>query len=287
MKRPRFAGVLGWPVAHSRSPLIHARWLADHAIAGAYVKLPVAPEHLGLALKHLGRTGFAGCNVTIPHKEAAFHLMDHLDDAARRARAVNTVIVRNDGSLAGSNTDIFGFAENLRAHTGASRLDDARVVILGAGGAARAVLIACLDAGARDIVIANRSLERAQNLAHDMAIRNVAITAHEGPTENALAGADLLVNTTSLGQRGQPALMLSAAALATLAKGAIVADIVYVPLETSLIRNARALGFKVAPGLGMLLHQARPGFAAWFGVMPEVTSALHDAIAQTIQAGDD
>ncbi|HRK72219.1 MAG TPA: shikimate dehydrogenase [Micropepsaceae bacterium] len=286
-KRPLFAGVMGWPAAHSRSPLLHNYWLKAHQIAGAYVKLPVAPEHAAIALRNLARMGFAGCNVTVPHKEAAFAAMDQLSDPARRARAVNTVMVREDGALYGDNTDIFGFAENLADHTGLRRLDGARIVILGAGGAARAVLIACLDAGARDIVIVNRSRARADTLARDSATPGAKISVHDGRIADVIAGADLLINTTSLGQHKNPALPLGADDLMRLARGACVADIVYVPLETRLIRDARACGFKAAPGLGMLLHQARPGFAAWFGVMPKVTRELHDHIAATIPATKD
>lgn len=282
----RFAGVLGWPVAHSRSPMLHNAWAAAYAIAGAYVKLPVAPGNAALALNNLARMGFAGCNVTIPHKEVAFAAMDHLTDQAKRARAVNTVTVQADATLSGDNTDIFGFAENLKDHTGITRLDHARVVILGAGGAARAVLIACLDAGARDILIVNRSATRAEALVHDFAMQGARLRVHDGKITDAIAGADLLVNTTSLGQRGAPPLPLGADDLSRLANKAAIADIVYVPLETKLIRDARKLGLKAAPGLGMLLHQARPGFAAWFGVMPEITPELHDRIAATIPAGE-
>lgn len=282
--RPLFAGVMGWPVAHSRSPLLHNYWLKAHQIAGAYVKLPVAPDHAGLALRDLARMGLVGCNVTIPHKEAAFAAMDQLSEAARRARAVNTVIVREDATLFGDNTDIFGFAENLADHTGLRRLDGARVVILGAGGAARAVLIACLDAGARNILLVNRGHARAEALARDCAMPGANISVHDGSLSAAIAGADLLINTTSLGQNRNPPLPLGRDDLARLARGATVADIVYVPLETRLVRDARACGFKTAPGLGMLLHQARPGFAAWFGVMPEITKDLHDHIAATIPA---
>ena len=268
---------MGWPVEHSRSPLLHGFWLKEHKIDGEYVLLPVRPEELGPSLRGLARRGFAGCNLTIPHKEAALAIVDAVDAVAARIGAVNTVIVRPDGTLEGRNTDAFGFRENLRAAQPGWRGDAGPAVVLGAGGAARAVVAALLDDGVPEIRLINRSRDRAAALA----------TALGGPIElvdwarraAALAGAALLVNTTSLGQTGQPPLDL---ALDALPKTAVVNDIVYVPLETPLLSAAARRGNPVVDGLGMLLHQARPAFAAWFGVTPEVTPALRRAVVASL-----
>ena len=274
MKR---AGVMGWPVAHSRSPLLHGFWLKEHRIDGEYVLLSVQPEELAPSLRGLAARGFAGCNLTIPHKEAALAIVDVVDAASARIGAVNTVIVRPDGALEGRNTDAFGFRENLRAAQPGWRAGAGPAVVLGAGGAARAVVAALLDDGVRDIRLVNRGRDRAAALA----------AALGGPIEvvdwarraEALAGAALLVNATSLGQTGQPALEL---ALDALPKEALVNDIVYVPPETPLLAAARRRGNPAVDGLGMLLHQARPAFAAWFGVTPEVTPALRQAVAASL-----
>jgi len=274
MKR---AGVMGWPVEHSRSPLLHGFWLKEHRIDGAYVLLPVRPEELAAALRGLAARGFAGCNLTIPHKAPALAIVDQVDATAARIGAVNTVIARPDGMLEGRNTDAFGFRENLRAAQPGWRAGAGPAVVLGAGGAARAVVAALLDDGAPEIRLVNRSRDRAAALA----------AALGGPIElvdwarraAALAGAALLVNTTSLGMTGQPPLDL---ALDALPQAALVNDIVYVPLETPLLRAARGRGNPAVDGLGMLLHQARPAFAAWFGVTPEVTPALRQAMAASL-----
>jgi shikimate dehydrogenase len=271
------AGVMGWPVEHSRSPLLHAFWLKQHKIDGAYVLLPVKPEDLADSLRGLGKQGFAGCNLTVPHKQAALAIVDEIDAVAARVGAINTVIVRSDGTLEGRNTDVFGFRENLRAARAGWRADAGPAVVLGAGGAARAVVAALLDDGAPAIRLVNRSREHADSLA----------AALGGPIEvidwrrrvDALAGAALLVNTTSLGMTGQPPLDL---ALDALAKTAVVNDIVYAPLETPLLSAARQRGNPVVDGLGMLLHQARPAFAAWFGVTPEVTPALRQMVVASL-----
>jgi shikimate dehydrogenase len=265
----RLAGVMGWPVSHSLSPRLHGCWLERHGIDGAYLPLPVAPEHFAQALRVLSQLGFAGVNVTIPHKESALDAIDEASALASRIGAVNTVIRRDDGSLYGENTDGYGFLENLRAAAPAWRADAGPAVVLGAGGAARAVVVALLDAGAPAVRLVNRTLERAEALAE----------AVEGPVsvvswvgrEDALAGAALLVNTTALGMDGKAPLVL---ALDSLPAHAVVNDLVYAPLETPLLAAARQAGHIGVDGLGMLLHQARPGFAAWFGVEPEVDDAL-------------
>ena len=268
----RLAGVMGWPIGHSLSPRIHGYWLETLGIDGAYVPLAVAPENLADALRALPKLGFAGVNITIPHKQTALAALDHVDDLARRIGAVNTVTVGAGGTLAGSNTDAFGFIENLRA--GAPRLEfgGAPVVILGAGGAARGVAVALIDAGAADIRLLNRTRARAEALAGDLGGIEILDWRERA---DALDGAALLVNTTSLGMTGAAALDLS---LEKLPSSAVVNDIVYAPLQTPLLAAARARGNEVVDGLGMLLHQARPAFAAWFGAEPEVTPGLRDHI---------
>ncbi len=262
------AGVMGWPVAHSLSPRLHGYWLERHNIDGAYLPLPVRPEAFADAVRALAALGFRGANLTIPHKQAALALCDSLDPAAERIGAVNTLVFK-DGNIHGRNSDAFGFIENLRQGAPSWRAEAAPAVVLGAGGAARAVIVSLLDAGAREVRLCNRTPARAEALARDMS-GPVAWVPWEARAA-ALSGAGLLVNTTSLGMTGQEALDLD---LDDLPTSALVADIVYSPLETDLLRRARARGHAVVDGLGMLLHQARPGFEAWFGVMPEVTPDL-------------
>jgi shikimate dehydrogenase len=266
------AGVLGWPVAHSRSPRLHNHWLARHGIDGAYVPLPVRPADFAAAVQGLRRAGFRGANVTIPHKETALAVCDTMDEVARRAGAVNTLVFGEHG-VHGTSTDGAGFLANLRAHD----VDPAAgpALVLGAGGAARAIAAALLESGAR-VAVCNRSPARAQALV--AALPCVAMVAWEHRSA-ALADHALLVNTTSLGMQGQPALDID---LATAPGAMAVADIVYVPLQTPLLRQAAARGLRHVGGLGMLLHQAVPGFAAWFGVAPVVDQAVFDLLAADI-----
>jgi shikimate dehydrogenase len=271
------AGVMGWPVEHSRSPALHGFWLKHYGIAGEYVTLPVPPDGLRTALRALPQEGFAGCNLTLPHKEAALAIIDHVDLSARRIGAVNTIVVRSDQSLEGRNTDAFGFIENLRAGAPDWRADRGAAVVLGAGGAARAVVAALLDAGSPDLRLLNRHRARAESLGAALGGKIRVLDWEK--RERALGGATLLVNTTSLGMHGAPPLEL---ALDALDPAAVVNDIVYVPLETPLLAAARRRGNPVVNGLGMLLHQARPAFAAWFGKMPEVTPALRRAVEATL-----
>jgi shikimate dehydrogenase len=266
----RLAGVIGWPVGHSRSPRLHGFWLAAHGIDGAYVPLAVPPDRLAAAVAALPWLGFRGANVTIPHKQAVLGLCDRVSDEARRIGAVNTLVIDADGRLEGRNTDGFGFLANLRAALPAWSAEAGPAVLLGAGGAARAVAVALLDAGAPEIRLVNRSRARAERLAGDLADRRLTVADWESRAA-ALAGVALLVNTTSLGMAGQPPLDLD---LARLPQDAAVNDIVYVPLETPLLAAARARGHATVDGIGMLLHQARPGFDAWFGVLPEVSAGL-------------
>ncbi len=269
----RVAGVIGWPVAHSRSPRLHNHWLRRHGIDGAYVPLPVAPGAFAAAVAGLRAAGFAGANVTLPHKEAAFAVCDRLDPSALRAGAVNTLVFGPDG-VEGSNTDGAGFLANMRAHGVAA---GGPALLLGAGGAARAVAAALLDAGAA-VSVANRSRDRAERLAEALPGLRVLDWAAR---EDALADQALLVNTTSLGMVGHEALALD---LARAGPGLAVADIVYAPLETELLARARTRGLRAVEGLGMLLHQARPGFAAWFGVEPEVDEETRALLAADLPA---
>ncbi len=263
----RLAGVVGWPVAQSRSPRLHGHWLRRHGIDGAYVPLPVAPEDLRTAVLGLRACGFAGLNVTVPHKVAAMALCDRLEHSARRAGAVNTLVFGPEG-IAGSNTDGAGFLANLRAH-GVAPAGPA--LLLGAGGGARAIAAALADAGVA-VTVANRTPARAAALA--AAVPGVRILDW-ADRDAALPDHALLVNTTQLGMAGQPPLSMP---LDRAASGLVVADIVYAPLETPLLAEARARGLRTVGGIGMLLHQAVPGFAAWFGVTPAVDAALEAAV---------
>lgn len=261
------AFVCGHPVAHSRSPLIHGHWLKQHGIAGSYERIDVAPGDIGAFLAKLPESGFAGGNVTIPHKEAAFAAVPVRDAAAEAIGAVNTLWL-DDGRLHGGNTDALGFTGNLDAFAPDWRKGGIATVI-GAGGAARAVIYALLTAGYSDIRVVNRTKERAQELADRF---GAAVSAHGSAAMAELLGnADLLVNTTSLGMDGNAEIP---ADVGRLPQKAIVTDIVYVPLKTPLLVSAEARGLKTIDGLGMLLHQAAPGFARWFGVLPEVTPEL-------------
>jgi shikimate dehydrogenase len=271
--RTRLAGVMGWPVAHSLSPRLHGHWLHRYEIDGAYVPLPVVPERLEQALGALPALGFAGANLTIPHKEAAVSLVDRLSPAAERVGAVNTVVVEPDGALSGDNTDGFGFLAALSESEVGWRAAAGPAVVLGAGGAARAIAVALLDAGTPEVRVVNRTPERARDLAAELGGPVHAV--EWAGRAAALADAALLVNTTSLGMHGQPPLDL---ALGALPPTALVTDVVYTPLITPLLALARARGNPVVDGLGMLLHQARPGFRAWFGVEPVVDGDLRMAV---------
>jgi shikimate dehydrogenase len=278
----RIAGVIGWPVTHSLSPRLHGFWLRQHGIDGAYVPLAVAPERLDRALAGLAALGLAGANVTVPHKQGALAAVDEASAVARRIGAVNTIIVRPDGRLHGTNTDAFGFLENIRNRAPDWDAAAGPVLVLGAGGAARAVVAALIDAGVPALRLANRHRDRAETLAADFAGTDPGVPIEVvswDQREAAMPGIALLVNTTSLGMVGQPPLTLD---LALLPPAAIVVDIVYTPLITPLLAAAAARGNAVVDGLGMLLHQARPAFAAWFGHEPEVTEALRRFMLQAL-----
>jgi shikimate dehydrogenase len=267
------AGVMGWPVMHSRSPKLHNFWLSRYGRAGSYLPLAIKAEGLRAALRALPALGFAGCNLTIPHKEAALAIVDRVDPLARRIGAMNCVVVAPDGSLDGYNFDAFGYVESIREAKPDWRADAGPIVVIGGGGGARAVLAGLIDAGAREIRLVNRTPARAQALARDLG-GSIKVIAWDHRAA-ALADAAMLVNTTNQGMVGEPPLDL---ALDRLPTDALVSDIVYIPRETPLLAAARARGNPTVNGLGMLLHQARPAFRAWFGIMPEVTPELRATI---------
>jgi shikimate dehydrogenase len=283
--KSKIAGVFGWPVDHSRSPRLHGFWLAQHRIDGAYVPFATHPRDLPRAIRALPSLGFRGGNITLPHKEQALGLVDEVSRTAQRIGAVNTLVVREDGSLLGDNTDGFGFLAHLQASQPRWQPQAGSAVLLGAGGAARAIVVALLECGVPRVILANRTQRRAEELAETLSAtlgadadgRLQVVAWHH--REAALAEAGLLVNSTQLGQAGQPPLEM---ALDPLPPAAVVYDIVYVPLETPLLAAARARGNPVVDGLGMLLHQARPGFAAWFGIEPVVTPELRDFVLKDI-----
>jgi shikimate dehydrogenase len=271
------AGVMGWPVAHSRSPAIHNHWIRQYGLNGSYVLLPVQPERIGDAVRGLRALGFAGCNLTIPHKVAAMPLMDRVDPLAARIGAINTIVVEADGTLVGYNNDAYGYIQSLLDAQPDWRADAGPITVLGAGGAARAILVALAERGAKEIRLCNRSLDKAQALAAEFGAPIKAVPWEQ--RADALDGCALLVNTTSLGMKGQEPLELS---LEKLPSRALVSDIIYVPLETPLLAAARQRGNPTVNGLGMLLNQARPAFERWFGVMPEITPELRRGIEATL-----
>lgn len=270
------AGLLGWPVAHSRSPIIHNHWLARYGIGGRYVLFGVPPEKLEAAVRGIAALGLRGCNVTTPHKQAIFPLLDRVDDLAQRIGAINTVVVEQDGTLSGFNNDGNGFVQSVRDAVPGWQPDAGPITIVGAGGAARAIIASLQAQGAREIRVVNRTRARADELQARFGAPVAAVSWDERAA--ALDGVALLVNATNQGMADKPALDL---ALDALPANAIVADVIYVPPETPLLAAARARGHVTVNGLGMLLNQARPAFNAWFGVMPEITPELKQALAAT------
>lgn len=270
------AGVMGWPVTHSRSPVIHKHWFDQHGLRGDYVLLPVLAEHLAAALRGLPALGFAGCNLTIPHKIAALALLDRVEPLAQRIGAVNTVVVEKDGSLTGRNTDAEGFMQSLKDAQPDWRADQASAVVIGAGGAARAVITGLLHHGATEVKVCNRTWDTALALQHEFgdAVRAVAWEQRG----DALFECGLLVNTTNQGMQGQPPLDLSLQYLPT---SALVADIVYAPLQTPLLAAATECGNPTVNGLGMLINQARLAFEAWTGVLPANSAELRAQVLKT------
>jgi shikimate dehydrogenase len=273
----KLAAVIGWPVRQSVSPVLHSHWLKQHGIKGAYVALPIEPMNFGRCVAALPLMGFAGASVTVPHKEAAFALVSSLDEDSRATGAVNTLVFKGD-EVVGMNTDVRGFAASLSETLAADAARKGPAAVLGAGGAARAIVLALQRAGSPEIRIVNRTPARSDTLARSAGgpVRSVSW----GDWKAAFADAALLVNTTSLGMTGKPPLEI---ALDHLPRGASVADIVYNPLETDLLRVAKARGHATMDGLGMLMHQAVPAFAAWFGVTPNVTRELRAELERAVR----
>jgi shikimate dehydrogenase len=278
--KAKLAGIIGWPVIHSLSPVLHGHWLTEHGIDGAMVPLAAHREDFTAVIDGVRRAGFAGVNVTVPHKESAFALAHDVDAAAKAAGAVNLLVFR-DGKMEGRNTDSLGLAESLREEIGT--LDGKTVVLLGAGGAARGAILALDMLGATNIHLLNRDSKTAVTLAAALApqVKARIEPGALGDWAKAAADAALLVNSTSAGMTGNPPLDID---LGALPKTAAVCDIVYSPLETPLLKDAAARGHKAIDGLGMLMHQAAPSFEAFFGVRPKVTAALRDALIKVLSA---
>jgi shikimate dehydrogenase len=275
--RFKLAGVMGMPIFQSRSPIIHNHWIALHGIKAAYGHFPVQIDQVEAAIRGLSALGLAGCNITLPHKVKAMALMDHLTPMAQRVGAINCIVVQADGSLHGHNNDGYGYLQSIRDEKPDWRADAGPITLLGAGGAARGVVVSLLNAGATHIRLINRTHSKAEELAQ--AFGSAVTSVKWEAREEALTGAALLVNTTNQGMHGEPALELS---LNNLPVEALVCDAVYIPLETPLLQEARLRGNPTLNGLGMLLHQARPAFHAWFGVMPDVTPELYREVIKTI-----
>ena len=275
---PRRAGVIGWPVAQSLSPVLHNYWLKEYGLPGEYVALAVREEEFEATVRALPRQGFVGASVTIPHKRAAFQLAATHDADARATGAVNTLVFAGH-SIHGRNTDVAGFAASLTEGLGENAARAGPAIVLGAGGAARAILLALTRLGSSEIRVVNRTRSRAEKLAADF--HNVVI-GEWGDWKDTFANGALLVNATSLGMMGKPPLDVT---LDAIAPNAAVVDIVYNPLETGLLSRARARGYATLDGLGMLMHQAVPAFAAWFGVTPRVTPQLRTVLEKTLANG--
>ena len=262
------AGVIGWPIEHSKSPLLHGYWLDQLQIDGVYTKVAVEPENFEATIRSLMAEGWRGANVTIPHKEAALTLADEATDTARAIGAANTLIF-TDGKILADNTDGFGFTENLNDRAGDKWRPGEPAAIFGAGGASRAIIHALLKAGAPEIRLTNRTRSRAENLAKVFG-PNVTVIDWADQTAT-LTGAALIVNTTSLGMAGQPPLEID---FALAPPNSLATDIVYTPLETPFLQSAEKAGLATVDGLGMLIHQGRPGFEAWFGKAPKADETL-------------
>lgn len=264
-------GVIGYPVGHSLSPLIHNHWIKYYGFPALYQTIEIVPEKLEESVGHLVEEGYIGFNVTLPHKQNIIELCDLIDETARRIGAVNTVLITDDGRLRGMNTDSYGFVENILHAECPVDLTGSKALVLGAGGAARAVVHGLSSMGVRDIKISNRTRERAEEIGMVFPVKVIDWEQREQAAED----VSIVVNTTSLGMSGQPALEFD---LEQLPSDAAVCDIVYKPLETDLLKNAKERGNPVITGIGMLLHQARPAFREWFGIMPEITDELQDKV---------
>jgi len=278
--RFHMAGVMGWPVMHSRSPMMHNYWMEQQGLAGTYVPLAIEPGKIGPALRAMHPLGFAGCNLTIPHKQDAMEIVDEVDEVAKKIGAISCVVVRDDGSLFGTNNDWLGFLGNLKEFRPDWRADAGPVTVIGAGGGSRAVSYALLDQGVTEIRLVNRTRERAEKLAEEF---GGPIEVHSWEERHdALDGVAMAVNVTSQGMQGETALDIQLDALPV---DAIAADIIYIPLETPFLAAARARGNPTLNGVGMLLHQGPPAWKRWFGVEPQVTPDLRAEMEKSISGG--
>lgn len=271
------AGVMGWPVMHSRSPLMHNHWFAQENLKGVYVPLAIQPENLTSALRSLHALGFSGCNLTIPHKQQALKIVDEIDPVALKMGAISCVAVKEDGRLVGSNNDAAGFIRNIKEFQPNWQANQGPIVVIGAGGGSRAVCQGLIQEGATEIRLVNRHLERAQIIKADL---GGPIHAHAwSDRADLMEGASMVVNTTSQGMVGQTALDIQ---LDKLPLDALATDIVYTPLETPFLAQARTRGNNTLNGLGMLLHQGPLGWKAWFGIEPKVTPELRTLLEQSL-----
>ena len=271
-------GVMGWPIAQSRSPILHNYWIDKYKLTGRYVPLAVEPGQLADAVCGMRALGFRGCNVTMPHKQDIMALLDNVDDTARRIGAVNCVMIDGDGKMSGTNNDGRGYYNSLLDVAPSFKPASGPIAILGAGGAARAVIVALIEEGATEIRLVNRTFERAEALAKDFGAAVKALAWEK--CADAIGDVILLTNATNQGMTGKPALDIS---FDRLPRAALVSDLIYVPPETPFLKAARERGNVTVNGLGMLLHQARPAFKAWFGVMPEITPDLRATIEATFR----
>ncbi len=270
---PPLAGVIGWPIKHSKSPALHGHWLKRYGLAGEYRPIALSPDEFESGLRKLAKRGFKGVNITIPHKESVLTFADSITDCAALIGAANTIYFHTDGSIGADNTDGYGFIQNLRQNASQWDPKSGPALVIGAGGAARAIIWALLDEGAPTVRLANRTRIRAENLANHFGAKVEVVEWNE--VSEAMSDTATIVNTTSLGMEGQPELRVhfDAAPL-----GALVTDVVYTPLTTSFLEQAQARGLETVDGLGMLLHQAVPGFERWFGQKPEVDDELRQAV---------
>jgi len=274
----KLAGVMGWPIAQSRSPVLHNYWIEKYNLSGRYVPLAVRPERLADAIRGLPALGFRGCNLTMPHKQLAMTMVDEVTDTAKRIGAINCIVVGDDGRMSGTNNDGNGYVLSVQEVAPQWKPSDGPIAILGAGGAARAIIVALVERGVREIRLINRTFEKAERLAKEFSPIIKPLTWDK--RSEAIGDVALLVNATDQGMIGKPALDIS---LERLSKQTLVSDLIYVPPETSFLAAAKARGNVTIDGLGMLLHQARPAFQAWFGVLPEITSDLRKKIMDTFK----
>ena len=278
--RFHMAAVMGWPVMHSRSPMMHNFWMDQQGLAGTYLPLAIEPGQIGPALRAMHPLGFVGCNLTIPHKRDAMEVVDEVDDVARKIGAISCVVVREDGSLFGTNNDWLGFRGNLRQFFPDWQADAGPVTVIGAGGGGRAVCYALTQEGATDIRLVNRTRERAERLAEELG-GPITVYAWDD-RHDLLDGVTMAVNVTSQGMQGEAALDIN---LDKLPGDAIATDIIYIPLETPFLAAARARGNRTLNGVGMLLHQGPPAWVRWFGIEPEVSAELRAEMEDSIRGG--